>query len=252
MSCYQDEAFILKITPLKDADQILTLLSAKYGQYQVIAYGIAKLNSKRKGALQPFNYSKLLLRRGNQWDSVEQAEAISCFSDLKESLEGLACLSYLAELASGLVREAAPTVLSLLLKYLAFWGQVESWKLLRSFESQLLLLSGIFPHLESCLSCGLQSLQYYFSYAQGGLLCPACRQEDQNSFLIAPDILQILKLLRDWSLEQLVRLKMDVRQKKTVEQLLWRFMQYHWNLPLKSRSFLKWLETDKNLPEGNY
>ncbi len=252
MSCYQDEAFILKATPLKETDQILTLLSAQYGQYQVMAYGIAKLNSKRRGALQPFNYSKLLLRRGSKWDSVEQGEAISCFAELKESLEGLACLSYLAELASRTEREAAPAVLSLLLRSLAFWGQGESWQLLRSFESQLLVLSGIFPHLENCLNCGLFSSQYYFSYEQGGLLCPACSQKQPDSFLIGLDTRQILKLLRDWSLEQLVRLKVDARQKKLVEQLLWRFMQYHWDLPLKSRSFLTWLETDKNLPEGNY
>lgn len=248
MQVYQDEAFILKSITMREADRVLTLLSRDQGKYKAVAHGVDKPSSRKRGALQPFTYSKLLVRKGRTLHTVEQCEGIYFFSQIKESLEGLSYAAYFAELVDAILPEweSIPGILSLLLETLKQWQDDVAYHIVRAFELKLLCLTGYCPHLNGCVLCGKQELapRMLFIPALGGLVCEACgKEQEQISFVsLSQGSVAILRLLLHWPMDRFFRLKIDEKKKKEIQMALRGFLQYYLESNLKTTRFLDWLE----------
>lgn len=242
MQVYQDEAFVLKSIPLKEADKILILLSSSRGKYKAIAYGIDKPKSKKRGFLQPFTYTKVLVRESKDWKVIEQSEGVNFFPKIKESVEGFFLASYFCELVDAVVQddEVSPLILDLLMEALDFFGRGENYLLARSFELKLLDLAGFAPYLDNCLVCktSVKKEKYFLNPALGGILCSDCQNKHELAFPLGGASFAIMKLLQKWSFEKLLRLKVDLISQKEIKQALLGFWQYYLDFPLKSSRFL--------------
>ena len=149
---------VLRATETKEADYILTVLTAEHGRLAVIARGARRRSSKLAAACQHLAFSELVLYRRGSWYYLDEASTIALFDGLRADLEKLSLASYFAEMAEAVTSEDLPSgeVLSLLLNSLYALDTLDRPnELVRAaFELRLLALSGYEPLLDDCAMCG--------------------------------------------------------------------------------------------------
>ena len=170
---------VLRETPVRDADKILTLLTEDRGRAAVIAKGVRKKNCKYTAAAQSLAYSEWTLYQRGEWYYANEGATIELFPGLRESLEAMALGSYFAELAEASAAEEVPA--ARLLRHLlnglyALSALHKPPELVKPvFELKYLSLAGYEPLLDSCAVCGREDpLEPCLDIAQGVLRCRAC------------------------------------------------------------------------------
>lgn len=241
MKLYKAEALVLRARDCGDGDKLLTLFSREYGKIKVIAHGVSKPSSRKRGSVQPFTLTKFLLYRGRDLDSVSQCEGKEMFLSLRESLEKISYASYLAELVDALTPDGEPNepLFLLLLTTLRLMAGEDPEILTRAFEIKAAGFVGYRPVLETCANCReAAARQPYFSPALGGVLCEKCSRSDPNALSCNKGIVEILKILLNWCPSRLRQLKIEPLTKKQIGRILHEYLKFHLDRDLKSSSFL--------------
>ena len=96
---------ILKRTNYKEADKILTIYTDKFGKINVIAKGIRRITSKKKGHLELLNHAKLEMIENKQWYIVTQAELLDAFYKIKSDYSKVKWAYYILECFDKLIPE---------------------------------------------------------------------------------------------------------------------------------------------------
>ncbi len=105
---YKTEGIIIKRINYGEADKILTVFTREHGKVAVLAKGIRKLTSRKKGNLELFNRSLLYIARGKALDIIAETEIIDFFPQNEVGFEKLGKIYYLAEVIDRLVPEKVP------------------------------------------------------------------------------------------------------------------------------------------------
>lgn len=108
MKLYKVDAIVLRAKEFGEGNKLLTLFSRQRGKIRVVAYGVSKPGSRKRGAVQPFCYSEFLIYKGKELDSINQCEGREIFPGLTRSLNILGYAGYLAELVDCLTMEGEP------------------------------------------------------------------------------------------------------------------------------------------------
>ena len=77
MGLYRDDAVVLRVQKLGEADRIISLLTRRYGRVRAVAKGVRKTSSRFGARLEPFSHVDLQLYEGRSLDVVSQAEGIT-------------------------------------------------------------------------------------------------------------------------------------------------------------------------------
>lgn len=169
---------VLRHTDTKEADRILTLLTAEHGKISVIARGVRRRSCKYAACAQMPVYSEWTLYRRGDWYYASEAVPLEQFSGLQTELSRLALASYFAELTEAVAsEESAPALLSHFLNGLYALDKLKkSEKLTRAaFEFRLLCLAGYEPLADGCAFCGCPDPeQPLLDVVQGVLRCRTC------------------------------------------------------------------------------
>ena len=99
---------VLRDTDTRDADKILTLLTAEQGKIAVIARGARRKGCKFAACAQPLAYSEWTLHKKGQWYYANEGSTIELFNGLRSELDAMALGFYLAELTEGVITEQSP------------------------------------------------------------------------------------------------------------------------------------------------
>lgn len=252
MKTYKLDAIILKSRDMREADKVITIYSIQRGKQRAVAHGAAKPTSRKRGAVQPFCYSSLMLHRGREIDSVSQAELKEGFADLRYDLDRLTAAAYLAELTDNFVGEGEPNqeLFALLLSTLYLLAASDVEMALRVYEARLLNLAGFQPELMGCNHCGapFKETKVWFAVERGALLCQACASQENKLAVFSRGTLEVLKSLYRFQVTKLQQLKVPEALKKELNQLLRAYLEYHLEKRLKTTEFLDRLY--KSRPEG--
>lgn len=241
MKLYKVDAVVLRSIECGNGDKLLVLFSREQGKIKVMAHGVTKLTSRKRGSVQLFTYTRFLIHRGRELDSVSQCEGIEMFSYLRNNLEQISYASYLAELVEALIPEGEQneSLFLLLLETLRLMEEGETEILTRSFEIKAAGLMGYRPVLGECVLCGgALAGSLYFSAKTGGLLCEECRDTDPWALACSRGMAETLKVLSNWPPDRLRQLKISTADRKQIKILLYDFLKYHLEKELKSASFL--------------
>lgn len=170
---------VLRQTETKEADKILTVLTAEKGKLSVIARGARRKGSRLAAASQLFAYSELTAYESRGWYMLTEGATLQLFQGLRTDVVRLALAGYLAELTETVTQEgeAAGEILPLLLNALYALGELKKEPALvkAAFELRLLSLAGFAPMLEGCCRCGgAVEGGGFLDAAAGGLVCPKC------------------------------------------------------------------------------
>lgn len=190
---------VLRETETKEADKILTVLTAEQGKISVIARGVRRKGCKYAACAQPLAYSEWTLYRKGDWYYANDGSTLELFNGLRTDLEAMALGFYMAELTEAVTTEetTAPELLRHLLNGLYALSTLHKLPALvkPAFEVKLLSLAGYEPLADSCAYCGCPEPERpLLDVVQGVLRCVSCGVKE--SALSMPLCADSLKALR--------------------------------------------------------
>ena len=99
---------VLRETETKEADKILTLLTADRGKISVIARGARRKGCKYAACAQQLAYSEWTLYQKGEWYYANEGATVELFRGLRTDLEALALGCYFAELTEAVTAAGIP------------------------------------------------------------------------------------------------------------------------------------------------
>lgn len=176
------KGIVLRETNYKEADKILTVLTAEGGKRTVKARGCRRKGSALAACSQLLAWSDMTLFEYKDYYTLNEGSTIALFRHVREDLEKLALGSYFAEVVEAVAEEGhpEPEMLSLLLNSLYALDTLNKPLPLvkAAFELRLLCAAGYAPLADACGVCGVPDPEKPFlNLSEGVLHCAACRAE---------------------------------------------------------------------------
>jgi DNA repair protein RecO (recombination protein O) len=241
---YRAEGIVLSRKDFGEADRLLTVFTREYGKLKQIAKGVRRPKSRKAGHLELFTRVQLLAARGRELDVITQVEAIETYPQLSKDLQLIGQASYILELVKhfAVQGEINRELYRLLVETLERLNSGDPpSKVTRYFELRLLELAGYRPELFLCGHCQLEIRPeaQFFSYIDGGVLCPNCGREQKG---VRPITLAALKVMRHYQrntfpIASTARIQTQVHQE--LDHLMEGFFIYLTEHKLNSPRFLR-------------
>jgi DNA repair protein RecO (recombination protein O) len=242
---YRTTAIILKRRDFGEADRLLTILTPRYGKLDVLAKGARKLTSAKTGHVELFTRADLLIHQGREFGIVSQAEMSAPYLRLREDLERGAYAGYCVELLDRFTTDEEGEMsmwYALLDETLARLCTDEDVRLtVRYYEIQLLNLAGFRPELHECV-IGHEPIQpedQFFSYVEGGIVCPRHAERSTSLLPISLNGLKLLRHLQRSSYAQVSGLTITLTLHDDLERLMLGYLTYLLERRLQSVEFIR-------------
>ncbi len=241
---YSTNGLVIRLQDLGEADRLFTILTPERGILRAVARSARKPKSRLGGHLDLLRHVSLSVREGRTLDNISQAETVSSFRKLRNSLARMSRGIYMAELAEKFSVEGGsnPVVFRLLVSGLAHLEEADQPDMLvRWYELCLLRLSGFQPGVSTCVECSgtLEQEEHVFSAERGGIVCPDCRAAGGD--ILLPAGVPAIKVLRhlsrsEWPAVDGLRVGSDDLHQ--VDRILREHMQYVMDRVVKSTAFM--------------
>lgn len=243
---YRSNSIILKAIDYRESDKIVTVFTEKEGKISAVAKGAKKPKSSLRACIQPFVYSSLYLSRGKSMDLITQGKMLDFFGNSREDLERTLYCLYIMELLDKSLMEKVkmPGLFKTTLEILHNMDQSGYNPLkIRLFEIKLLTSLGYKPFLQECVACGKKPAYFnYFSLAEGGVICDACKTNTQSLLFITGETLSIMKLLINTNTGIIDKLKVSDQAGNQLEALLGNYLEYHLERKFNVKNTIKKLK----------
>lgn len=191
MPLYRDEAVVLRVHKLGEADRIVTLLTRRHGRVRAVGKGVRRTTSRFGARLEPGSYIDVQLHRrvpeGQQTangqrglDLVTQSESLGSYgARLAGDYQRWTSASAICETAERLTEEGEPALRLFLLVLGALRSladhEHDAGLVLDAFLIRAMSNAGWEPALDECASCSAPGPHGAFSVAAGGVVCATCR-----------------------------------------------------------------------------
>ncbi len=126
----------------------MVVYSRHHGRVSLIAKGVRRPRSRKRGHIEVFNLVRYQAVRGKGLDLMTEAEVIDDFKDIRKSLKKISLAYYFAEVIGRITHEGEPNdeLFNLILATLTKLKSTKGLKKLRlDFVSKLLVLMGYWP-----------------------------------------------------------------------------------------------------------
>jgi DNA repair protein RecO (recombination protein O) len=178
---YRDDALVLRVQRLGEADRIVTLLTRRHGRVRAVAKGIRKISSRIGARLEPFGYVDVQCSEGSSLDTVTQVEGKQLFGrHFLQDYPRYTAASAIAETAERLTPvEREPSLRLYLLTLGALRALAARERavtlVLDAYLLRAMAHAGWAPALRNCAVCAEPGPHRAFSIPAGGVVCPNCR-----------------------------------------------------------------------------
>lgn len=149
---YSGEGFVLTRHNFGEADRLLSLYTQNNGKISLIAKGVRRPKSKKRGHIEVFAYVKFQAIKGNGIDIMTEAEVVDDFIEIRQSLKKVSLAYYISEVVSKVTHDSESNTELFNLIYLTFIKLKKTKRLRdlrRDFVCKLLVLMGYWPHDKS-------------------------------------------------------------------------------------------------------
>ncbi len=175
------QGLVLRETNYKEADKILTVLTAEGGKRTVKARACRRKGSPLAAAAQLLTWSDMTLFEYRDYYTLNEASTREEFRGLRNDLEKLALGSYFAEVTEAVAEEGVPqpALLSLILNCLYALDKWDKPPALvkAAFELRALCAAGYEPMLDACAVCGVPEPEGpRLNLSEGVLHCARCKE----------------------------------------------------------------------------
>lgn len=174
---------VLRVTPYRDHDALLTVLTQEQGKLTLKARGLRRKNSPLVAPCQLLAYGEYVVFEYRGMYTINEAHSLELFQQLRNDLTKLSLGSYFAQAAELLSQEDQPNpeLLSLVLNCLYGLAKydIDERKVKAAYELRIACIAGYAPDLSGCYGCG-NLRPDRFDISQGILECASCRNVDSN------------------------------------------------------------------------
>lgn len=222
------DGLVVRQVNYKDNDQILTVLTKEHGLMTLKARGVRSRSSRLKGACQLLAYSEFTVFENRGFHTIDEANAIQMFPELRTDIELLSLASYFAQVAEVLSQEDMPNpeLLSLTLNALyALCRRLCTPELVKAaFELRAACLGGYTPELSGCAVCGDPEPDRFD--VRGGILCCAsCSAGEGLRLPVSPGSLAAMRYLLSCDAKRLFSFRLEGRAVKELCDLTETYLQ---------------------------
>ena len=222
------DGLVVRQVNYKDNDQILTVLTKEHGLMTLKARGVRSRSSRLKGACQLLAYSEFTVFENRGFHTIDEANAIQMFPELRTDIELLSLASYFAQVAEVLSQEDMPNpeLLSLTLNALyALCRRLCTPELVKAaFELRAACLGGYTPELSGCAVCGDPEPDRFD--VRGGILCCAsCSAGEGLRLPVSPGSLAAMRYLVSCDAKRLFAFRLEGRAAKELCDLAETYLQ---------------------------
>ena len=192
------------------------------------ARGVRSRSSRLKGACQLLAYSEFTVFENRGFHTIDEANAIQMFPELRTDIELLSLASYFAQVAEVLSQEDMPNpeLLSLTLNALyALCRRLCTPELVKAaFELRAACLGGYTPELSGCAVCGDPEPDRFD--VRGGILCCAsCSAGEGLRLPVSPGSLAAMRYLVSCDAKRLFAFRLEGRAVKELCDLAETYLQ---------------------------
>jgi DNA repair protein RecO (recombination protein O) len=245
MELHTDEAYVLDVRPLQDADRIVSFLTRRFGKKDGVAKGARRKHSRHAGQLQPLARVSLtwVEKPGRDLVRLSDVELVAAAGWLQQDLEGILLGAYWADQVGTFVQENESgelhfRLLSSTLKAVEEGADRDLAS--RFFEVWILRLAGIFPIVDACSECERElAAGAVFPPAGEALLCADCGAGKVGALPIEAEVLAFLQATAHVKLAQLAANPPATTVLRRVEQLVCRLRRDFLQQELRSYRVLQ-------------
>lgn len=140
----KSEGIILRQANFQEADRLLTIYTKHFGRKRLVARGVRRIVSRKKGSLELFNRVLLVFAKGRNVDLITEAAVIDSYPTWRKNLIRVGVAYYFCELVDKLTAEEEENsgIYELLKEALSSLAQAPLKRLIIEFEEKILTLSG--------------------------------------------------------------------------------------------------------------
>jgi len=203
--------------PIGEYDKRLVILTKEMGKISVFAKGARRPNSAFLACSQPLVFGDFSFYAGRNSYYLASADVKNYFEELRQDFEGLCYAFYFCEFCEYIAKENndEKEVLKLLYQSLRALAKknIERQLIRLIFELKIIALNGEAPQVFECVKCGDKAARsdgqnatfarFYFSAANGGLLCRACSVFDKGAQIINTSALYAMQYIISSQTEKL-------------------------------------------------
>jgi DNA repair protein RecO (recombination protein O) len=145
---YTSEGIVLTRRNFGEADRILSIYSKDHGRISLIAKGVRRPSSRKRGHIEVFNLVKFQAALGHGLDIMTEAEVTDDFKSIRGSLKKISLAYYFMEVVGRITHEGESNIelFNLILSSLTKLQTTKELKKLRlEFLRDTLVLLGYWP-----------------------------------------------------------------------------------------------------------
>ncbi|MGI5877415.1 MAG: DNA repair protein RecO [Christensenellales bacterium] len=192
---------VLRYVNYREADRILTLLTAEMGKISVTARGCRKPRSKLRAACDYLVCSEFMLRRVGETLQATSCAVLDSFFELRSDYEALCTAFYMRDFCETVSGEGQPggPLFTLLIRCLnaLCHAKADPDVVRTAFEIRAMDALGLGPSLSRCVRCGDEAQpRPMFSVSGGGVVCGRCAGEG-GVVTVLPGSVAALRQLRE-------------------------------------------------------
>jgi DNA repair protein RecO (recombination protein O) len=246
MPLYRDEAVVLRVHKLGEADRIVSLLTRRHGRVRAVGKGVRRTTSRFGASLEPGSHidvqfhTKLAIGPmgklpGRSLDVINQAQSLGAYgAQLSGDYARWTTSSVICETAERLTEEGEPALRLYLLVIGALRalvaGEHAPGLVLDAFLLRAMSNAGWEPALLECAKCSEPGPHPAFNIAAGGAVCDGCRPGGSAHPQRATIDLMYALLTGDWAVADATELS----PRRESSGLVAAHLQWHLERGLKS------------------
>ena len=105
---YSDEGIVLARRSYSEADRIISIITKDHGRVVVLAKGVRKPTSRKRGHLEVFSQIRFSVSHGKGLDIITEAETIDNFGEVRRDLKRAALAYFFMEVIGRTTQEGEP------------------------------------------------------------------------------------------------------------------------------------------------
>ncbi|MFD2209201.1 DNA repair protein RecO [Virgibacillus halophilus] len=239
------KGIVIRTQDYGETNKIVTIYSANAGKVSAVARGAKKPKSRMAAVTQPFIYGEFMAYLSSGLGTIQQAEVIHSFREIRQDIFKTAYASYILELTDKLVENRQGNAflfqqLYLTLEWIAA-GKDMAVPIMM-YELKLYAVSGFAPVVHHCVSCESKQFPFAFSIAEGGLLCPKCRYKDPHAIGLPDAVAKLLHLFTKADLKRVGQISVKPDNLNRLRMLLDAYYDQYGGYFLKTKRFLNQLD----------
>lgn len=105
---YSSEAIVLARRNYSESDRLVTLFTKDYGRLTVLAKGVRKPSSRKRGSLEVFSKISFAAARGKGFDVMTESQLLSSHSDIRHDIKKVSVAYFVLETVRRLTEDEEP------------------------------------------------------------------------------------------------------------------------------------------------